>query len=197
MNYVDQIKELISENRGTLLTSDLEKKGIPRTYLSIMEQNGNIERVAWGVYVAKSMMEDELYVFQSRNKRAVFSHETALYLHGLTDRTPLAFSVTVPSGYHATRLKQNGCKVFFAKAGLYELGIISVNTPHGNSVRTFDLERTICDILRSRNRMDVQIINDAVRGYVKRKERDLTRLNKYADRFGLRKIVRQYIEVLL
>lgn len=77
-----------------------------------MEKNGELERIAWGVYVAKDMIEDEMYVFQSRNKRAVFSHETALYLHGLTDRTPLAFSVTVPSGYHATLLKESGCKVF-------------------------------------------------------------------------------------
>jgi len=123
MNYIEQIKKIMNDNYGTLLTSDLAKNNIPRTYLSIMEQNGEIERVAWGVYVAENMLEDEMYVFQSRNKRAIFFHENALYLHGLTDRTPLAFSVTVPSGYHATNLKESGCKVFFVKADLCELGV--------------------------------------------------------------------------
>jgi len=197
MNYIEQIKTILKENNGTLLTSDLTKKQIPRTYLSILERNGLIERVSRGVYIANDSFEDELYCFQLKNKRAIFSHETALYLHDMTDRTPFAFTVTVPTGYNATLLKQKGYKTFFVKPGLHELGVIKIKSPHGNHIKIFDLERTICDILRSRNKIDIQIANDAIKRYVNLSSNNIQQLYSYAKQFRIQNIVRQYIEILL
>ena len=70
-------------------------------------------------------------------------------------------------------------------------------SPHGQDLRVYDLERTLCDVLRSRSRLDVQIVNDAIKGYIKKPEKNLPRLMQYAEQFGIQKIVRQYVEVLL
>jgi hypothetical protein len=126
-----------------------------------------------------------------------FSHETAAYLLDLSDRTPLFYSVTVPTGYNATSLRANGAKVFFMKRELYPLGSTTIKSPHGNNIRAFNLERTICDLLRSRNRVDIQLVNDALKRYVKKKEKDLDLLYNYAKQFGIQRIVRDTIEVLL
>ena len=143
--------------RGLLLTSDLAHLNIPRTYLSIMEQNGDIERVSRGVYRSTStFIEDELFRFQSRYSSTIFSQETALYLHDLTDRAPPTYSITVPSGYHSQFLNNSGHKIFYVNRDLFDLGTILMNTPHGNPVRTTDLERTLCDIVRSRNQIDTR-----------------------------------------
>jgi hypothetical protein len=72
-----------------------------------------------------------------------------------------------------------------------------MNTPHGNQVRTTDLERTICDIVRSRNQIDIQVRNVALKGYVGNKDRNLDRLYRYAKRFYIQSIVREYLEILL
>lgn len=195
---IDKLRQIMNGRQGLLLTSDLASSNIPRTYLSIMEQNGEIERVSRGVYrSADAFIEDELFSFQSRYGSTIFSHETALYLHELTDRAPLAYSITVPSGYHSQFLNNSGHKIFYVSRDLFDLGIISMNTPHGNQVRATDLERTICDIVRSRNQIDVQVRNAALKGYVKNKNRNLNRLHAYAKQFRIQTIVRDYLEIIL
>ena len=197
MTYIDQIKKIISKNNGIVLTSELARKQIPRTYLSVLQKNQIIERLSRGVYIAKNVLEDEMFCLQVRNKRAIFSHETALFIHDLTDKIPYSYTVTVPSGYNASALKQNGHKVFFVKFDLYQLGAIETNSPHNNSIRVFNIERTICDILRSRNRIDIQIINGAIRRYVKGKPININQLFNYASKFKIHNLVRQHVEFFL
>ena len=194
---VEKIREILRERNGILLTADLARYGIPRTYLSILETKGEIERIARGVYLAANAMTDELVSLQARFKNVIFSHETALYLLDLTDRTPLSYSVTVPSGYNATRIKASGSKVNFVNRRFYLLGKITAKSPNGNEVRSYNLERTICDVLRSRNQMDIQLVNEALKRYARNKERNIDQLYQYAGQFHIQKIVRASIEVLL
>ncbi len=198
LTRIKQLRDVMKKRRGLLLTSDLADLGIPRTYLAIMEKQGEIERVFRGVYrAADTFIEDELFGFQARHKSLIFSHETALYLHDLTDRSPLTHSITVPSGYHASALKASGYKVFYIKRDLFSLGVVTMQTPHGNPIRTTDLERTICDIVRSRNQVDIQVRNAALKRYANNKAMNTDRLLTYAKRFGVQKIVREYLEILL
>ena len=195
---IDKLRQIMKSRQGLLLTSDLASFNIPRTYLSIMEQNGEIERVSRGVYRSTAtFIEDEMFSFQSRYSSTIFSHETALYLHDLTDRAPLAYSITVPSGYHSQFLNNSGHKIFYISRDLFDLGIILLNTPHGNKVRTTNLERTICDIMRNRNQIDIQVRNAALKRYVKNKDRNLDLLYTYAKRFRVQNIVRENLEILL
>lgn len=191
------IQEILHRQHGVLLASDLARFDIPRTYLSVLEKRGDIQRVARGQYAAPDVMVDEMAGFQVQYKAAIFSHETALYLHELTDRSPLFFSVTVPSGYNATNLKAQGIKVYFVNRKLYSIGITTVKSSHGNDLQTFGLERTICDIIRSRKQIDIQFIGEALKRYVRRDERDIDLLFRYAKQFKIEKIIRPYIEVLL
>jgi len=64
-------------------------------------------------------------------------------------------------------------------------------------VRCYDAERTICDLLRSRNRMDEETVISAIKKYVVYKDKDLNRLATYAEKFRVSKILKQYMEVLL
>ncbi|MBN2501149.1 MAG: type IV toxin-antitoxin system AbiEi family antitoxin domain-containing protein [Anaerolineales bacterium] len=193
---IEKIRALIQERNGMLLTSDLTKNNISRKYLALMLNSGEIERVSRGVYVATEEIADEMFELQARFKQAIFSHGTALYLHDLTDRSPLAFTVTVPTEYNATSLKEN-CRVFFVNRNLHPVGSIIMQSPHGNDIQTYDMERTICDILRSRNKMDIQIVTDALKRYVEDRTKNLNLLYDYAKQFRIQKIVREYMEVLL
>lgn len=196
-NPIGKIRDILKDQNGILLTSDLIEHGIPRTYLSILEKKDEVQRISRGVYSATGYLFDEMVGIQARYKVAIFSHETTLYLLGLSDRRPLFYSVTVPAGYNATSLKASGAKVYFVNRGLYQLGSITVRSPHGNDIKTFNLERTICDVLRNRNQIDIQQVHEALKRYIQKKERDLDLLYNYARQFRIRKIVREYIEILL
>ena len=196
-NPIDKILEILKNQNGILLTSDLAKLGIPRTYLSILIKKGEIQRISRGVYSAANYMVDEMASMQARYKGAIFSHETALYLLGLTDRTPLFYSMTVPAVYNATPLKGSGAKVYFVNRNLFQLGVITLKSSHGNDIKTFNLERTVFDVLRNRNQVDVQLVNEALKKYVIHKDRNIDQLYNFAKQFRIQKIVREYIEVLL
>jgi predicted transcriptional regulator of viral defense system len=196
-NPIEVIRSILEEQNGILFTSDLREHGIPRTYLSILEKKGEIRRISKGVYSNADALMDEMVGIQVRYKRTTFSHETAAYLLDLSDRTPLYYSVTVPSGYNATPLKASGVKVYFVKSDLYLLGLITVKSPHGNDIRTFNLERTICDLLRNRNQIDVQQVNEALKRYVNKRDKNIDLLYHYARQFNVQKAVRNYLEVLL
>jgi len=195
--YLEKIRKMLSDQNGVITTSDLAQFDIPRVYLSLLEQNGKIERVSRGVYKTPSAMQDEMFIFQSKYKSCIYSHETALFLHDLTDRTPLHYSITVPSGYHSSSLNGSEYKIYYVNRKLLDLGVVVAQSPQGNELRVTNLERTICDILRSRNQMDVQYVTNALKRYVTRKEKNINLLYSYAKAFHVQKIVRQYLEVLL
>ena len=197
LSQLERIRKLLEDQHGTLLTSDLAKFNIPRIYLSILEHNGEIERVSRGIYRLVPSIDDEMFNFQVRYKSSIFSHETALYLHDLTDRTPLSYSLSIPVGYHSISLNEGGHKMFYVNRELFALGVILMKSPHGNEIRTTNLERTICDVLRSRNQVDVQFVNEALKKYIVNKDKNIDQLYNYALRFKIQRIVRTYIEILL
>ena len=131
------------------------------------------------------------------SNRQCFPHETALFFHDLTDREPLEYTVTVKTGYNPSKLKAEGVQVFTIKAELHGVGLTTAQTPFGHTVPVYDLERTICDLLRSRNNMEMQTFQGALKMYARRKDKDLRTLMRYAGMFRVEKILRQYLEVLL
>ncbi|MCL1803753.1 MAG: hypothetical protein FWG30_08985 [Eubacteriaceae bacterium] len=124
-----------------------------------------------------------MYAAQLRRPKIIYSHETALFLHGLTDRDPINYSVTVPTGYNATRLREDGFKIFTIKRELHDVGVTRLSTMFGHEVVVYGLERTVCDCLRSRNQMEIAVVIDAIKRYARRKEKNLITLMQIAETF--------------
>lgn len=197
MNYTEQLERLLKLNNGMLVTKDITEAGISKQLLGSYVKKGYIERVAHGVYLSKDAFEDEMYVLQVKSKRAVFSHETALFMHGLTDRDPLNYTITLPSGYNASRIKETGTGVFFVKKELLELGLEEGETIFGRKIRIYNKERTVCDLVRSRKSIDIAILNDGIKRYLALKDKNISILMKYAKELKVDKNLRKYLEVLL
>jgi predicted transcriptional regulator of viral defense system len=197
MNYYKKLNELIKQQNGTILSADVDRAEIPRTYLVIMVSEGKLERVERGVYVATDSVEDEMYAMQGKYPKLIYSHETALYLHGLSDRTPFEYTATVPSGYKVVDRITERIKVYYIKKESHILGVTKVKTSFGNIIKVYNIERTICDIIRSKNRVDIQIINEAMKRFVKIKSVDYTLLMEYAKKLKVDKALTNYLEVLL
>lgn len=194
---IELIRQILRDHNGILFTSDLTKLRIPRTYLSILQKSGELQRISRGIYTASNIVFDDMAILQARFKVAIYSHETALFLLGLSDRNPLFYSMTVKTGYNATSLKSNNVKVYFIKKELYALGQIIMKTPFGNDIKTYNRERTICDLVRNRNQIDINFVNEALKKYVLDKNKNLNQLYEYANLLGIQKVIRESIEVLL
>lgn len=197
MEYREMLESLIRKQDGLILTKDVTEAGIPRTYLGSLVKEDILDRMAHGVYLSRDAFEDELYSLQARSSRLIYSHETALYLHDLTDRDPLQWSGTVPTGYNSTNLKSEGVKVYSVKKELHQIGVTTGETEFGRNIILYDKERTICDLIRSRNRLDADLVNEAVRRYVGSKDKNIPLLLRYAEQFRVQRILRNYLEILL
>ncbi len=197
MDNREKLEKLIQKQKGTILTSDLNLYEIPRAYLQMFVLEGQLEKVERGVYVSVNAIEDEMYAMQTKYPKLIYSHETALYLHGLSDRTPFEYSASVPSGYKVVGSVAHRFKIYYIKKDLHEMGVETVKSTHGNPIRTYTLERTMCDIIRSRNRIDVQILNDSLKRFVKLKTVDYSILMDYAKKLKVESILKNYLEVLL
>ena len=197
MALPENLQSILSQNGGTITTAQANEVGISNERLRLLLKAGELERVTFGVYISPDEFEDRMYVAQLRRPKIIYSHETALFLHDLTDRDPLEYVVTVPTGYNAARLREDGIKVYTIKRELHEDGIVRLPTMFGNEVTCYGLERTICDCLRSRNQMDIAVVTDAMKRYAKRRDKNLNTLMKMAETFKVAKPLRSYMEVLL
>ncbi|MFA5381339.1 MAG: type IV toxin-antitoxin system AbiEi family antitoxin domain-containing protein [Candidatus Izemoplasmatales bacterium] len=192
-----KLEELIKRQNGYITTQDAIYEGIHREYLTMFVEEEKLIRTSPGVYQSIDAWEDKLYAYQQKKKHMIYSHDTALFLHGLSDRDPIQYSVTLPTGYNTSQIKQIDLITYTIKPSLFQLGKMTMKSPFGNDITVYDKERTICDIIRSRSRIDQQILNDGLKRYVKDKSKNLNNLLEYAKKMGIDNVLRNYLEILL
>lgn len=190
---IEIIQELMKINNGCITSKQLTELGIHRMYLNIMLDRGIIEKLDNGIYLDVNKFPDSYYVLNLNLPGIIYSHMTALYFHGLSIKAPDSkYDVTVKKNYNSVKLKNHN--VFYVSDDIYELGLTELKTPFRNIVRVYDIERCICDIIRSKKRMNNEHIKYSLREYIKRKDKDLVKLSKYADKMGIKKEVMDLLE---
>ena len=197
MRQFEQLDLMLTDQDGMLQISQATAVGISKSVFYDYVKTRELERVAPGIYLSKDSWVDAMYLIHLRFKQAVFSHETALFFHNLTDREPTEYEITVRTGYNPTKLKAEGVQVFTIKPELHSVGLTTAQTPFGHTVLTYDMERTICDLIRNRSRIEMQTFQEAIKAYAYRKDKNLRTLMQYAGMFRVEKILRQYLEILL
>jgi len=197
MNNYEKALELFKSNRGFLKTSDLDKHGIPRYVLSKLVKDCLIEKTSRGLYVLIDVLDDVYLDAQNTYKRGIFALGTALYLHDLSDRVPDNLTMFFPSNYNVTNAKANGILAHRVSGDYYSLGLTTATTYMQNVVVVYDAEKTLCDILRKTNHLDIQLITDAFKMYCRRKDKNIPKLSEYSRTLNVQDKVRSYLEVLL
>lgn len=196
MNERNALTTLLEDNHGYVTTRVASAAGIKRWELSRLVQQGMLSRAAQGLYVNSDLLPDPLVVAQHRCASGVFSHETALFLHDLSDRVPLQMMMTIPSGWNTPMLKDDNMMFFYVRTDWFELGIVNLKTHAGPLVRCYDTERTLCDCIRGLNRLDRDLVMTAMKTAMKQGAINQPKLLQYADVFGIRELMFQYLEVL-
>lgn len=194
MNYENKILNLF--NNGFLRNKDLVDNNIPSVYLTRLVNNNVIERVSRGLYVRTNSLPDDLAILQNKSKNAIYSNMTALYLYGFSDRLPIKYDITVNSGYNGSLQEVDNVNLFYTKKELLNLGEIVYRLDSGNLIKVYDLERTICDVIKNKNRLDQELVNKALRKYFYSKEKNTLKLYEYAKKMKIYKKVRSAFEIL-
>lgn len=195
MKYNKQIKKIIKDNNGIITNKEWEKNNIPRIYLTRMVKEHRIKKIARGIYISENTDYDDDYFFQLQFRKCVYSFQSALYYHQLTDRVPFQKEVTLYKGYNPHRIPSN-TKLHFSNKEIYKLGITNMKTIFGNDILVYDKEKTICDLIKNRKYMDVEIFKEAIKKYITTSDKDINLLYKYAALMNIENQVNALMEVI-
>lgn len=194
MEFEKKFNMFIKENNGIFTYEDMIQSGLSRTQIRRLENDQIIKREGRGIYNHKDYLPDIMKIYQMTNKKMIYSNETAAYLHDLTERFPRIYTVTTESGYHLR--KSNELKVYYCKKQILELGVIEIENNSGNSIRAYDKERTICDIIKNKERIEQQVYFEVIQNYFKGKTK-LNKLSEYAKKLGISNKVMNIVELML
>lgn len=193
----EKIKNIAESGNGYIKTRDVETAGISRPMIKKYKDAGKLTQIRKGLYILTDGFVDEFALLQIQSSKSVYSYGTALYLWGLSDRTPHILDITLPHGTNASHLKKNNSdlRCHYVSKEIYELGITEAVSPQGATVKLYDKERCICDLIQGRNKVDVQIYSQAIKDYF-RSDSDIRKLFRYGKTFGIVDKIRIYTEVL-
>lgn len=165
----EKIENVAEADGGIIRTSQVEKAGVSRPVIGKYVRDGKLERVRKGIYIISQGDHDEFALIQAQHSQAVFSFGTALFLWGMSDRTPHFIDVTFPQGVNASVIRRDNpdLRCHYVQARLYGIGIAEKRSPQGAMVRLYDRERCICDLVRGKNILDAQLYSQALKEYFK------------------------------
>lgn len=193
-----KLKSIADLGDGFIRTNQAESAEIGRAQLKRYVDSGQLERVGQGVYIPADSHADEYALLQMRSGKALFSYGTALFLWGMSERTPHVIDLTVPQGTNVSKLKRDNPDIRFhyVMPDVYDLGITETRSPQGGAVRLYDRERCICDLIRDKEQIEMQLYSQAIKEYF-RNHTNTRKLLKYGKRFGIEEKIRTYMEVLM
>ena len=197
MNDLEKILQLIQRNNGYITTKEIVDNGLNKMALKRLCDNGLLKRVSAGYYSLPNMINDDYYKIISKSKNAVFSYNTSLFLHELSDRTPLYFDVTVPRGYGGPLQNIDVVSLHYVDNNILNLGMKIIKSPFGMDIKCYDVERTICDIIKDKNNMDKEIYTKALKWYAEKKDKDMLKLAKYSKKLNIEKEVAEIMQLIL
>lgn len=197
MKQKEIVMQLLEERNGLITSGEAREAGVSYKTIQRLHLSGELEKLEYGLYMDPNQIEDEYFIAQYRCKEGIFSHETALYFHNLSDRTPITMMMTIPSGYNTRLLvEQDKYKFFYIDASLHKLGKIEIESPFGNLIEIYDKERTICDCIKKKDQLDTDMVKEAIKRYMQTPGAEFAKLIEYAEIFKIKELVRIYLEVL-
>jgi hypothetical protein len=197
MSYQTTIQALLKRNGGFITSADLKHANIPSYAFEYALKNRQLKKEAKGFYSDKTWIKDDYFLFQHRYPKYIFSYQSALFLFGLTDRTPEHLEVSGPKNYRPLgKHKSDVLRHVVRQDELYPLGIREIRTVYGNLVRAYSPERTLADLIKHREEADPEIFVKALRSFQRRKDKDIPLLLDYAEKMGIRKKAYEILELI-
>jgi predicted transcriptional regulator of viral defense system len=193
-----RMRELAARSGGLMSLRELEYAGCTRAQVRSMVERGELVRLRRGYYGLPHETPDEYAMLQTYVPQSVYSYATALFIWGFIDRVPHVLDISVCQGANVSYAMpvMEDVRFHYHSAGLFGIGITTAVTPQGGTVRVYDRERCLCDLVGARGKMDMQVYAQGVKSYFAGAPK-LRTLLRYARALGVEDGVRRFTEVML
>ncbi len=188
-----EIIKTANDNNGYLYSKLIKENGIKTAFISRLTKEGLLQKVARGIYITKDGIEDDLFINSIKYSKIIYSGETALFLNGLSNKQYAEKEFTIPYGTNVPTI--DGYARKYSRKNTIMLGLADAKTPFGNTVKSYDKERCICDLFIRPDHYDYEDRVYAINEY-KEKYLDFKKLYDYAKKLGVYEKVSNVFEVI-
>ena len=199
MRNVNEIHNLFIQFGYIMRTAELRASKIYYEDIQKLLADGVIEKIKQGYYhLIDETSNSEATIISRLFPDAVLCMNTALFYYNYGDRTPSEWHLAVDKDISKYRVKIDYpfVKTYFFESSLLSLGVTEGEIDQ-NIVHIYDRDRTICDCLRYMGKMDKEIFNKAIQGYIKDPKKNIPNLMQYAKPLRVQKKVKDLIGVWL
>jgi predicted transcriptional regulator of viral defense system len=199
MKSVEEIRNIFKQNNFIMRTAELRRSKIYYEDIQKLMVNGVIEKIKQGYYhLIDDQNGSEIVIINRLFPDAVFCMNTALFYYGYSDRVPSEWHLAVDKDIsrYKTKIDYPFIKTYFIESSLLNLGVTEGKIDEKN-INIYDRDRTICDCIRYMGKMDKEIFNKAIQGYVTDLKKNIPNLMKYAKPLRVQKKVKDLIGVWL
>lgn len=193
----EKIIQIFRENGGYAYTADIREKGIHHVYLQHLVNEGTVTKIKHGLYALAENTPNSLVEASLCVSNGVICLGSALAFYQLTTWDPPAVHMAIPRSQKSTIADYPPIKLHYFSGRYYHTGIVSITIENHGSIQIYDQEKTLCDIVRFRNKIGIDIMKEALSEYLSGGDRNINKLVTYAETLGITSVLNQYLEVLL
>lgn len=191
--------QIFSHYDYVMTTAQLSKEKLYYRDVQRMLEAGLIERIKRGYYHwAAGSGKGDVVIISRLFPDGILCMETALFYYGYSDRNPAEWNIAIDknASRQRTRIDYPSIKAYRLEPALLSIGVTRGEI-NFTDVRIYDRDRTICDVLRNMNKMDKEIFNKAIQGYVNDPQKNVPNLIEYAKTMRVWNKVKNLIGVWL
>ena len=188
MHSVEEIESVFKRHGWVMRRGELAQVGVHACTLARLMDEGLILKPRTGYYLwAAEDGPDELALLLRIAPEGIIAMDSALSVYGYTDRVPNRWHLALPQNANRSKYRHGYPPIqpYFLTPESLKLGATHARY-QGHRIRVYDRERTICDCIFRRNRMDLEVFVKAVRAYGEDPKRNIARLSDYAGKLGIR-----------
>lgn len=199
MKSYEKIVDFVNRKNNLITTNEFKQAKIGFYYINKLIEDNYIYRIGKGIYGKTNSFEDEYFIIQNRYKNAIFSYNTALFFMNRTEVTPNIIDITIPNDYNVSTINNKKMRVHYTSRENINLGVINIKSPFGNDIKAYNLERTICDIVKNKKKcgLDIEQRNKVIRNAFAEGNINGSTIIQYAKKLKCEKKIRTIMEVMI
>ncbi|MFO7929321.1 MAG: type IV toxin-antitoxin system AbiEi family antitoxin domain-containing protein [Candidatus Humimicrobiaceae bacterium] len=194
-----KIKKVFKEHDGFARTRDILAAGIHSRDIKRIKDEGKIIRVKRGLYRLSEipLISNQGFIDLARSvPDGVICLLSALSFYELTTFNPSVISMALCRGKRRPKIEYPPVEFYYFSTKQFKVGIDKVNIKNHN-IKIYCPEKTICDCFRYRSKLGIDIAKEALSNYLKKKDRDLESLLKYAEICRVKSIMEIWIKAMI
>ena len=176
------LKNIFKRYDGVMKTKDLYKNGVSKYDIKKLTDTHVLERITQGYYKLCDEEISDIKLISMLIPSGVLCFDSALFYYGYSDRTPNEWHIAVNKDISKSKVKLDYpyVKPYFIEKKLLEIGVEEV-VIENVKVKVYNRDRLICDCLTYENKMDVELFNKAIQGYINDPKKNISKLMEFAE----------------